>query len=362
MATTALCGSRASQLAGLYQRVTAIVVTYNGLPYIGACLRSLMASSDPALEIVVVDNRSTDGTADFVQREFPNVRVVVTPANAGYGDATNRAAALSSREYIAVVNQDAVSTPGWIAALVERLEADPQAAIATPRILLADDPARINTCANRTHYTGITTCRGYNEPADAYPLQEEVAAVSGAAFVIRRQAFEAVGGFDAGYFLYFEDTDLSLRLGLAGYRCLYVPGAEIHHEFEPRFSAEKIFYLERNRLTTLLKLFRPGTYALLAPALALTEAAVLAYSLLRGPACGWAKLRAYGSLVARREAIRRARRRAQASRRVSDGALLGRLEPELELGELSQPAARLGQAALKPLFRAHHRLLRAVLQ
>jgi GT2 family glycosyltransferase len=322
-------------------------------------LQSLLTASEETPEVLVVDNASTDGTADFVRRAFPDVRVVAQEHNRGYGAACNVGVLSTDTEYVAILNQDVISRDGWIERLVAALEADPAAALATPRILFKSDPGRVNACGNSPHYTGITTCRGYNRPAEQFVLQEELAAVSGAAFVARKAAFQALGGFDPLFFLYLEDTDLSLRAALAGYRCLLVPDAAVLHEFEPRFSTEKIAFLERDRHTMLLKIYRWRTLLALAPALLLAEAAVVGYSLLRGPSCLRAKLGAYRWVAAQLPTILSRRRQVQAQRRVSDRALLARFTADLELDELGHPLGRLAIALINPLFRAWFCLVRA---
>jgi GT2 family glycosyltransferase len=344
------------------RRVSTIVVTYNGRRHIGPCLFSLLATADDAREIVVVDNASTDDTADFVHQEFTSVRLISLGENMGYGGANNDGVAATRSDYVAVVNQDVVSVNDWIARSVAALEADPGAALATPKILRQGTPSRVNACGNAPHYAGITVCRGYGQPSERFDRQEEVAAVSGAAFVIRRSVFEALGGFDPLFFLYLEDTDLSLRAALAGYRCLLVPDGVVLHEFEPRFSPEKVAFLERNRHAMLLKLYCWRTLLALAPALLLTEALVAGYCILRGPRCSMAKLRAYGWVLTRLPLILRRRRQAQALRRVSDRLLLARCTATVDLDELESRLVRTVGALINPLFRAYYHCLRVIVR
>jgi len=309
-----------------------------------------MSATAEQAEVVVIDNASTDGTTELVSHEFPWVRIIKSERNVGYGSACNTAAAQSKAEYIAVVNQDVISTLGWIDRLVTALDQSPEAALATPKILLKSDPGRINACGNAPHYTGITPCRGYNRPASEYCRLEEVPAVSGAAFVIRRSAFESLGGFDSSFFLYFEDTDLSLRARLAGYRCLCVPDAVVLHDFAPRFSADKIFFIEANRHATWIKLFRWRTLLILAPALILTELSVWAYCLVRGPRCLAAKTRALYRFLSTLPAILQSRRSAQMLRRVADGDLMAACSSRLQLEEIELGVGRPLSAAINTVY------------
>jgi GT2 family glycosyltransferase len=351
VSTSVISGASLPAAQASSTHVAIIVVTHNGRQHIAPCLRSLKASQRAGHSLLVVDNNSADGTCDLLAGEFPAVPLLSLAANVGYGEAVNLAARQTDADYLVVLNQDVVAAPGWLEPLVEALEADPGAALATPKIVLRSDPSRVNACGNLPHYTGITTCRGFNRPAAEFRQPEPVPAVSGAAFVIRRAVFEQLGGFDPRFFLYLEDTDLSLRALQAGYRCLLVPRAEVCHDFEPRFSPDKLGYLERNRHQMLLKLYCWRTLLRLAPALLLTELAVLGYSLLRGPRCLAAKLVAYVWLARHWGQIMVARRQTQANRRLGDAALLSQLARNLALDELQHPLGQAAMAALNPLFR-----------
>jgi GT2 family glycosyltransferase len=213
----------------------------------------------------------------------------------------------------------------------------------------------VNTCGNSPHFTGITVCRGVGPPREAFEVVEEVPAVSGAAFVARRAGIRELGGFDPGFFLYLEDTDLSLRAVLAGHRILLVPTAEVLHDFILRLGADKIGYLERNRHAMLLKLLRWRTLLLLSPGLVLVELAVLGYAASRGPRCLRQKLAGYLWLLVRAGDVLRARRRVQRLRAISDSALIATLGTDLELGELQHPLGRTAMRLLNPFLRALHR-------
>ncbi|HEX6512610.1 MAG TPA: glycosyltransferase family 2 protein [Chloroflexota bacterium] len=331
-------------------RLTCIVVSYNGREYIGACLEGLLADVPPET-VVVVDNASRDGTAELVRERFPAVRLIAAGRNLGYGAAANHGARHVWSEYLAVLNQDLVPCPGWAAALVEALDEDASAGLATSKILLASDPRRIDTCGNIVHYTGLATSRGHRAPARDFGARERVAAVSGAAFAIRTALFRQLGGFDESLFLYLEDTELSLRAQLAGCACLYVPQSVALHEHPAGFSPPKLFLLERNRLLMLTKLYRRQTLLALAPALLVAELAVLAYAIVRGPRHLAAKLHAYADA-----AWRLFIGRAAFGGCLPDAELLASCSAELDLGQLG-PAGRLAAQLLNPFMRRWRRFV-----
>lgn len=198
------------------QRASVIIVNYNGGTDVAQCIRSLESDPYRSYEIILLDNASTDGSAEQVAHMFPDVRIIESSHNLGFGAGNNLAAQHANGEYLAFLNPDTCVAPGWLDPLITALEDDPQAGLATSKILLYDQPERINTCGNDVHYTGLTLCRGAGMPHDALNTLAEVSAISGAAFVMRRNLYEMLAGFDGTFFLYMEDTDLSWRAASQG--------------------------------------------------------------------------------------------------------------------------------------------------
>jgi GT2 family glycosyltransferase len=342
-------------------RTSVIVVSYNGRTYLERCLASLLAEGATDREVILVDSASTDGSASFVERTFPQVRVVRT-ANGGYGHGCNVGAGLARGAYLAFLNQDTVVRPGWAEALVAALQRNPAAGLSTARILLLRDPRRANTCGNEVHCTGLTLCRGLGAAADALCKDAEVGAVSGAAFAVSRHLFERLGGFDERFGMYMEDTDLSLRARLAGYCCLYVSGAVVYHDYHLRFGPLKTYYQERNRYLMLLKLLRWTTLLALLPVLSLGEAVTWGYVLLHEPYRLANKLRAYAWVAGHWREIMAARQRVQAMRCTTDGALLATCTCCLAFEQTGEGAAvEAAHALFDPLFRASWHLAQALI-
>ena len=175
------------------------------------------------------------------------------------------------------------------------------------------DPERLNTCGCNIHVTGLTLCRGMGRARDTYVQRDEVGAISGAAFAIRAELFERLGGFDETMFLYLEDTDLSWRARLAGWQTVYVPDSLVLHDYELRITPLKVFWEERNRYLMLLKSLRWPTLLLLAPVYLLAEVITWAFVLLKDRHNIGNKLRAYGWVMASWSLIRRKRRETRAA-------------------------------------------------
>jgi len=181
----------------------------------------------------------------------------------------------------------------------------------------------------------------------------EVSAISGACFAVRPALFHRLGGFDERLFLYFEDTDLSLRARLAGYSCLAAPGAVVLHDHRPGFSPAKLRRLERNRCWTLLKLLEWRTIAALAPVLAVAELLVWAMAVYNGPRYVVAKALAWVELCAWLPRLADARADARRTRAVSDLHVLSRHSVRLPFAQVvDNPAARWAERRVESLFSA----------
>ncbi len=217
----------------------AVVVNHDAGPTLAACVESLRA--DGVSDVVVVDNGGGDGSTEALVATDPDLTVVRTGANLGYGGGANRGVSATDAGTVVVANPDVVVHAGAVAALAAALAADPTAAIAGPRILNPDGsrypsarrfPSMIDAighAALATLWPGNPFTRRYRM-VDLDPLENAaVDWVSGAFFVVRHQAFEEMGGFDESYFMYAEDIDLCWRAHQAGWKVLYVPAAVVTH-------------------------------------------------------------------------------------------------------------------------------------
>lgn len=311
--------------------VSVVVVLYNALPFLPPFVAALARQTYQNIETIIVDNASTDGSAAFIARVMPDATLIRLPTNGGFAAGNNAALPHCHGQYLALLNPDTEPEPEWLSALVIALEADPSIGLATSKIVLADDRATINTCGNDVHIAGFATCRGLDAPATQYTEAADVAAVSGAAFAIRRDLMERLGGFDVSFFMYVEDTDLSWRALLLGARCRFVPASVIAHRYTLLLSAEKTLYLERNRVQMLLKCYQVRTLLLLAPALLLGECAAWVYAALQGPAHLRAKAHAAGWVLRHWGDIQQRRRVVQVSRVVGDRTLLAHTTAQLPI-------------------------------
>lgn len=304
-------------------RASIILVTYNGKAYLDQCLDSVHQDMSPDDEVIVVDNASTDGSADMVQREWPEVELIRNETNCGFAAACNQGANSATGGYLVFLNQDTRVSPGWLSALLDALEADPSVALATSKLLLMSKPGRIQACGKDVHYSGMGYSRGLLSSADRFCEAESVGAVDGASFAARRDAWTSLGGFDEEFYMYHEEADLSWRAQLARYKCVYVPTSIVHHDLPlGKPSGFGLYYSNRNRYLMLLKNWSWPTLLLLWPGILLVELATWGIVIQVGWPAVQAKLRAWGWLVRNRARIMELRQDSQAIRQVPDWVIL----------------------------------------
>jgi GT2 family glycosyltransferase len=277
----------------------------------------------------VVDNASSDGSdsiAEAAAERHESVRLLRSPTNRGYAGAVNLALAEARSDYMAVLNMDVVVTPGWLDPLVSFLQATPDAGAVCPLIVLESDPGRINAAGQNVHVTGLGFNRWLEQPRERAGVQPfRVSGLHGAAFLIRREDLESIGGWDESGFLYHEDVGLSWLLAVAGKEIHCVPASTVTHDYHLTMFPHKLFLLERNRWSMLLSNTHGLTRLALSPLLALSELMMWGYCLLRGPSFLRAKLDSYRWISGNRERIRERRRFVDALRRRSDWGVLRRL-------------------------------------
>jgi GT2 family glycosyltransferase len=235
--------------------VTVVVVTWQGRHLLGACLDSLRRQTVPH-RVLVVDNASTDGSAELLAGGYPEVRVLRSPRNTGFAGGVALALDAVDTPYVALLNNDATADPGWLAALLDEADRHPEAAAITSRMVLDSDPDTVNNAGVVLLRTGYGADRGLGRPAADFAEPAEVFGFSGGAALLRTDALRAVGGFPARFFLYYEDTDVSWRLRLAGWTVRYAPAARVRHQHSATVdqrSAMFAFFNERNRLLTLTR-------------------------------------------------------------------------------------------------------------
>ncbi|MFZ0215076.1 MAG: glycosyltransferase family 2 protein, partial [Candidatus Dormiibacterota bacterium] len=246
--------------------VSVIIVNYNGLHQLDACLDALRGQEVAGgFDVTVVDNASQDGSVAHLRRDHRWVRLITCTRNLGFAAASNLAMRAVAGEHLVLLNTDTRVRPGWLAALVDTVEQDARIGAVTGKLVFADRPDVIQNAGGLLLSDGSGGDRGTGEHDDGqYEQAEEVFAFCGAAALLRRAALEDVGTFDDSFFMYYEDTYLSWRLRLRGWRVEYDPRAVVDHDHSAtsgEWSDFFLFHVDRNRLLMILKNAPPALVA-----------------------------------------------------------------------------------------------------
>ena len=248
----------------LEESISVVVVNYERCALLRACLASLAAQRDVEFEVIVVDNGSRDGSAGMVEREFvprrtPQVTLIRNSGNRGFCAANNQGFSAARGRFVAVLNNDAEAEPGWLSALVSAFRGRPRVGMAASKILVHEDPRRIDKVGHLIYPDGQNRGRGSGEIDNGqYDRLEEALWPDGCAAMYRREMLEEIGGFDEDFFAYADDADLGLRGRIAGWSCLYVPAAVVRHHRGSTLgvgSGRRVELIERNRILLAVKLF-----------------------------------------------------------------------------------------------------------
>ena len=250
--------------------VSVIIVNHNGRAFLPVCLGSLAALDYPQdkLEVIVVDNASTDGSQEYVRDAYPDVRIIQLDKNYGFCKPNNEGAQASAGEYLVFLNNDSEVTPIWLDELVKPALADPDVISVASKMLYYDRRDVVNTAGGKITVIGGGFYRGYGD-RDGVKYTEPcyTGFGCGAGVLVRRDFFTGIGGFDEDYFAACEEHDLGWRAWLYGHKVAYAPAAVMyHHEsgtFGTRsnFDPTKVYLNTRNRLYNMFKNLQSGTLA-----------------------------------------------------------------------------------------------------
>ena len=213
--------------------VSAVVPNFNGKAVLEACLNSLqnVKSFVDGLEIIVVDNGSSDGSRELVLRDFKSVKMVPLGMNEGFAAAVNVGVRASRGEFVAILNNDVEVATDWLVHLMNTLRNDESVAAATGKLLFKHEPKIVNDLGGTVLLSGSGFQRGLGTLDREMGKTTFVGVPTGAACLVRRKDFLETGGFDNSYFAYFEDVDLGWRLWQRGRKVAHVPLAVAYHEW-----------------------------------------------------------------------------------------------------------------------------------
>jgi GT2 family glycosyltransferase len=245
--------------------ISVVVVTWNRRNLLRSCLQSLTQQDlNQPFEVVVVDNGSDDGSPEMVLSDYGKttrfrLELIRNRENRGFCAANNQGFRASDSEFVALLNNDAEAEPDWLRKLATAFEGRPDVGMAASKILVHEDPRRIDKAGHLIYPDGQNRGRGSGElDVGQYDRVEEILWPDGCAAMYRRAMLDQIGGFDEEFFAYADDAELGLRAQIAGWKCLYIPGAVVRHHRGATLglrSSRRLELIERNRLLLAAKLF-----------------------------------------------------------------------------------------------------------
>jgi GT2 family glycosyltransferase len=263
--------------------ISVVVVNYNGKRFLSACLNSIYCQTYFPFEVIMVDNASHDGSIEYVQQNFPQVKIIAQSTNLGFAGGTNAGIQQAVGEFILTLNNDTILTPNFIDELAKTMVSDPFVGMCASKMILPD--GRINSTAICISRSGAAWDRGLGEPDNGqYNVIEEVFGPCAGAALYRCRMLDEIGLFDVDFFLYMEDVDLAYRARLSGWKCMYVPTAQVVHEHggttEPG-SDKSVYYVNRNLLWYVVKNFPSRDLIMFIPWIIGRNIAVIPYYFLK---------------------------------------------------------------------------------
>ena len=324
-----------------------VILNWKGRDYVGDCIRSVLGQTHADVGVIVVDNGSPDGSAEYIGSAFPEVQMVALPQNLHFARGTNAGVEAALRDpgckYVVTLNNDTKVDPEFVAELVKSVEAD-HVGMVQAKLLFMDRPKVLNTTGVSPTRDGAGVDRGWNQRDEGqFDAATDIFAPTAGAALYRREVFDTVGPFDGDFVAYYEDLDLAWRARLAGWEARFAPRSVVYHMYSHSTSyqsAWKTYQGERNRIWTLVQNYPARYVAAAVPWNATRVLAAFQRRIRKGPtkeedgapqgfrgpglreftgAVARAKLDAYAGLGRALE-----KRRMRASYRKADAADVGR--------------------------------------
>ena len=297
-----------------------IILCWNSDRYLRACLDALDKQTCKDFEIILVDNGSPEpvSTASFVNFPTLPIRLFKLDHNLGFAGGNNSAASQARGDYLALLNADAFPTPGWLEAISKAIPNYPVSFFAS-KLIMANQPDRLDGVGDIYHASGLAWRSAYNYPLSMVAdLEKEVFSACAAAAVYPKDAYNRAYGFDPDYFSYVEDVDLGFRLRLLGYKCIYLPDANVRHVGSGstgKRSDLSVYHGTRNLIWTFYKDMPGFLVVALTPLHLLAEFMLLMLGVIRKQ--GLITLKAQWDAFASLPVIFKKRKTIQSSRKVS---------------------------------------------
>ena len=310
-----------------------IVVNWNGKEFLDVCFTALRRQTFRDFETILVDNGSTDGSVEYVRKNFPEVRLVELERNKGFAGGNNAGYEAASGEWIVLLNNDTEADARWLEEIHKTAKENAGVGSIASKMLCFDERHRIDNCGFSLSRGGMTIDLGRGESdGPVWSGARKVFGASGGAGAYRRKMLQEIGFLDEELFVIYEDVDLAFRARLYGYECVLAPGAIVYHRYRRTLSkspALQVYFAQRNIELIYIKNMPLGLLARHAPRRFVYEFGAALYFFRLGMAKAFMKakidvLSHLPSMLKKRRAIQSRRAISNASLRVmlTDGGLV----------------------------------------
>ena len=211
------------------EKVTVIIPNYNGKHFMEACLSSLEKQTYHAYKILVVDNASSDGSIEFMQKNYPDIELIALDQNYGFSKAVNVGILHSTTPYVLLLNNDTTVDPHFLEEMVAAIRTSPRNFSVSSKMIQMYHPELIDSAGDLYTVLGWAICRGTGRPVSNYTVSDRIFSACAGAAIYRRAVFKKIGYFDEAHFAYLEDVDIGYRARIYGYHNTYCPDAVVYH-------------------------------------------------------------------------------------------------------------------------------------
>ena len=236
------------------QEVSVVIPNFNGMVYLEGVLSSLERQTKKNFVTIVVDNGSSDGSCEYIQNHFPEVKLIRLPENFGFCKAVNEGIRASGTEFVLLLNNDIEAAPDFVEEMTAAIQRHEKAFSCQAKMIQFHDRQKLDDAGNYYCALGWAYARGKGRKISRYDREEKIFAACGGAAIYRRKIFQEIGLFDEEHFAYLEDTDVGYRARIYGYENWYAPRAVVYHvgsgtsgsrynQFKTRYSSRNNVYL-----------------------------------------------------------------------------------------------------------------------
>lgn len=325
------------------RKIAIILINYRDYAkkYLKDCIDSIKSQKcDCSFNIFIVDNETSQESYNILREITPEAEIIRNLKNDGFAKGNNGAIRLAINrgfDYIVLFNMDTIIDKSCLSNMVEQAEADEKVGAVQARLMLWPDKEKINSLGNITHFLGFGYCLGYDEEIEKYKfkIKNSICYPSGAAVLFKTQVLKNVGLFDEVFWMYNEDQDLGWRIWLAGYKCVLASKAVVYHKYEFSRSIKKYYWLDRNRILSVLKNYRFFSIILILPAFIIMEFGLLFFSFSNSWLKEKLKVYQYFLKLENWRDILNKRKKVQKLRKVRDKEIIKMFSGEIWYQEIS---------------------------